>query len=266
MTVYASCNETSELSLGEQFLTDVIDRLSGGDPIRIDSKLIQVLTGMASTGLQRLGAIRELIQIGAFPEAAILARSLIELQISAVYLVASKESDGEGRANRFLAFELRQRSELLHRATKEYSDTGFLGPTSAMGIRAEQIRVVFAEACQEFDKLEKSKNWANRNYREMIDSITDKNAQVELMFAYQHVYFTFSEFAHPTPTGIRHAFANTGMDEHRSVLLPFAVPLFSAMAVSVMHGIAVQVAGGDPQSIADLIVQYVGEMPRYPLF
>lgn len=251
----------SELAATRAVLDGVVGRILKMTPFRLDTSEKKALGGMAGTALNRLGAIRALIEIGALAEAAILVRSLIELQISANY-IAFGGSDTEGRARRFLVFEAVQRSKAIDRVLETTTGSG-LGHAEMIPHNRERLLELQKSreaALAEYSDMERKsqKGWAGLTYAEMIRAVDRRDVQDDLRFVYRHIYFSFSEYAHPTPTAIRHAIPG---EDPGGTLLPFGVPLYGACAAGNLAFLAAQAAGVPAPLYVDLIDTFVHAIP-----
>jgi hypothetical protein len=257
MSVY----KEGELVAARALLDGFIARMPKMTPFPLDTSEKQVLVGMAGTALNRLGAIRALIEIGALVEATILARSLIELQISASY-IAFGGTDSEGRARRFLMFEAVQRSKAIDRVLGVTTGSG-LGPAEIGSRDRERLLELQSSrdaALAEYSDMEKAskKGWAGLTYADMIRAVDNRDLQDDLWFVYHHIYFSFSEYAHPTPTGIRHVIPGA---DPGGTLLPFGVPLYGTCAAGNLASLAARAGGVSALLYLDLIDAFVRAIP-----
>jgi hypothetical protein len=253
------CRE-DELAAVRTLLDGIIERIPKMTPFPLDTSERKVLAGMAGTAFNRLGAIRALFEIGAIAETAILARSLIELQISANYLVFGGP-DCEDRARRFLMFEAVQRSKTVDRVldVTTGAGVGIVDMLSQGKERLADLRCDRDAALTEYGDMEKSpRGWAGISYAEMIRAVDNRVVKNHLYFVYRQVYFSFSEFAHPTPTAIRHAIPGA---DPGGTLLPFGVPIYSAMAAGDLFSLAARAGGVSAPSCDDLLSAFERAMP-----
>lgn len=105
-------------------------------------------------------------------------------------------------------FEAVQRSKTVDRVLEVTTGAG-LGIAEMLSRDKERFsdlrsdRDAALAACSDMEKC--PRGWAGLSYAEMIRAVNNRDVQDQLYFVYRQIYFSFSEYAHPTPTAIRHA-------------------------------------------------------------
>jgi hypothetical protein len=162
---------------------------------RAQSPFEKAVGGIVATVVRRGRLAARLLDHDHLPEAAVIARTIIDLTISYFYLL--EPSDGaakEHRASRFLAFDPVQCGQLSDKWTRS-------GRSAAIN---QNDRTERRKAIGVFADLEEraTLGWAGISTDQMIRSLTDKGAR-QIINTLRVNSFLFSGCVHPTPLATR---------------------------------------------------------------
>jgi len=234
---------------GKSFVRAVAGRLQKAGPFPPpDSILKKVACAIARVAVRRLVPLVALVDSDAWPEAAMVARSLVELDITASYMLTADEKEAEKRAQRFLKFEVVQRQNAIDRVIGQKPDL-------AKGTETESdyLKEQHSLAVSEFSDLAKSasRGWSGIGIAGMAAKIESEVSRRFFDLVHRHAYPLYCDYAHPSPVGIRHAW--TGDVQPWPESLTWSVPLFSGQCAVRLHNFASVVMGvQQTPSIADL--------------
>ncbi len=191
-----------ELLAVQTLLRGTADRLRGVRDFATDTTLRQVLAALAAAARNRLEPILLLFQNGMVAEAAVLTRTLVESEISAAYMCSGSSEDQEKLARRFVGFDSVQRRSMIGRI-RRHAAGAF---DSVSQDRQARLRSSADAAIREFPDLEDKagRGWSGLGFSLMLKRIEPDEVRQQLQFAYEVVYFSLSDFAHPTIAGIRY--------------------------------------------------------------
>jgi len=203
-------------------------------PTPAPDRVARVLGAHARTSALRLDAIALLLEADAHAEAAIVARSVLELGFSAAHIYHCVAAEQQRRASRFEALEAVQLQEMLERIQRQ-------SPLIPVAKGLEKLRSRRDAVVQLHARIEKSMttNWTGeRGWRGVIEAIASPKVRADLLWLYETPYFHLSMYAHPTPTAVRHVFELPAVEEDLPHMIMVAAAYPTGMAFDLVRAYA----------------------------
>ena len=213
---------------------DLVRRIHGAilaglrDGLVIDSYPRQAIASLAGVTVRRLLPVAGLLDDDFLEEAGILARTSLELAISAAYIWFASEDERELRARRFFAHEAVMRMRDLDQVFKHEARDTMFGRFPSLEPKEAELRAAFAQACAEFPGIEKrADRWSALSTPDMVRAVNDTDARTALMFTYDLAYRSLSAYVHPCVQAIRVAAPGAQRGEET---LAFGAPIVATEA------------------------------------
>lgn len=207
----------------------------------------RVLLDMAGTATHRTGLIYGLLKPDLVREAAILARTVFDLDVSATYIFDAPQGiRREHRVSRFLQFEKVQEQMLLK----------LLDPEGAKNAgHSDAAKQVFKDIADHH-----TLGWTGLPVSKLRQKIENKAERERLTWLMSVKFsFAFSAYVHPTPMGIRDR-RGLKYDVFRRVIIS-AVPFIAVECLQHLTVLAVRAFGVVPRTHEDA-TNAIGEVRR----
>lgn len=153
----------------------------------------KAVCAIVRTATERTLLVSRLVREGRYEDAAVLARTLIELALTGAYLTQPQGLAREHLASRFMGFEPVQVRKYLHRRKVELTTADF----PSLAIHMRQVTAVFQD-------IEEKQNlgWAGLIQDQMVRALRDRDIREGIDNLRKRYGFILSAFVHPTPMGV----------------------------------------------------------------